>query len=222
MPQPGKGTISGKPSPGRPLSFMSQTETDGAVSVLNLTRELEIMVTDIVDRVDELAHIDPSRVLICIASTRGAGIHGTFAKIHPLRFRGGESSIQIRRGGKLRTLTMPQVTRKGLDMLYVIYFLAPRFFNLPQREKLITIFHELYHISPDFDGDIRRFPGRNYAHGSSRKRYNTAMAGLVDGYLRIRDAALPDFLDLDMTGLRQHYRTIVGRRFTTPRIQIRE
>ncbi len=192
------------------------------MSVLNLTRELEIVVTDIVDRVDELGHIDPSRVLICVASTRGAGIHGTFARIHPLRFQGGEGSIQVRRGGKTRTLTMPQVTRKGMEMLYVIYFLAPRFFNLPQREKLITIFHELYHISPYFDGDIRRFPGRNYAHGSSRKRYNTAMAGLVDSYLRMRDAALPDFLNLDMTGLRQRYRTIVGRRFATPRIQIRE
>lgn len=192
------------------------------MSVLNLTRELEIVVTDIVDRVDELGHIDPSRVLICVASTRGAGIHGTFARIHPLRFQGGEGSIQVRRGGKTRTLTMPQVTRKGMEMLYVIYFLAPRFFNLPQREKLITIFHELYHISPDFDGDIRRFPGRNYAHGSSRKRYNTAMAGLVDSYLRMRAPALPDFLNLDMTGLRQRYQTIVGRRFATPRIQIRE
>ena len=69
-------------------------------------------------------------------------------------------------------------------MLYIVYFLVPRFFNLPLREKLITIFHELYHVSPGFDGDIRRFPGRNYAHGASRKRYNAEMAGLVDGYLR--------------------------------------
>ena len=191
------------------------------MSLLNLTRELEVLVTDIVSRVDTLGHIDPSRVLICVASTRGGGIHGTFAKIHPLRFRGGESSIQVKRGRKTCICTMPTVTHKGVEMLYIVYFLVPRFFNLSLREKLITIFHELYHVSPGFDGDIRRFPGRNYAHGASRKRYNAVMAGLVDEYLRMLDpAAVPDFLQGDMAGLRERYRTIVGRRFPAPKIQI--
>jgi hypothetical protein len=191
------------------------------MSVLNLTRELEALVTDIVSRVDVLGHIDPSRVLICVASTRGGGIHGTFAKIHPLRFRGGESSIQVKRGRRTCICTMPSVTHKGVEMLYIVYFLVPRFFNLPLREKLITIFHELYHVSPGFDGDIRRFPGRNYAHGASRKRYNAVMAELVDEYLRMPDlAAVPDFLQGDMAGLRERYRTIVGRRFPAPKIQI--
>jgi hypothetical protein len=191
------------------------------MSLLNLTRELESLVADIVSRVDVLVHIDPSRLLICVASTRGGGIHGTFAKIHPLRFRGGESSIQVKRGRKTCVCTMPQVTHKGVEMLYIVYFLVPRFFNLPLREKLITIFHELYHVSPGFDGDIRRFPGRNYAHGSSRKRYNAVMAGLVDEYLKMLDpAAVPDFLLGDMAGLRERYRTIVGRRFPAPKIQI--
>lgn len=190
--------------------------------VLNLTRELEVVVTDIVSRVHALGHIDPSRVLICVASTRGGGIHGTFAKIHPLRFRGGESSIQVKRGRKTCICTMPTVTHKGVEMLYIVYFLVPRFFNLPLREKLITIFHELYHISPGFDGDIRRFPGRNYAHGASRKHYNAVMAGLVDEYLRMLDpASVPDFLQGDMAGLRERFRTIVGRRFPAPKIQIR-
>jgi hypothetical protein len=192
------------------------------MSVLNLTRELEAVVTDIVGRVDALGHIDPSRILICVASTRGGGVHGTFAKIHPLRFRGGESSIQVKRGRKTCTCSMPSVTHRGVEMLYIVYFLVPRFFNLPLREKLITIVHELYHVSPGFDGDIRRFPGRNYAHGASRKRYNAVMAGLVDEYLRMADpVAVPDFLLGDMAGLRARYRTVVGRRFPAPKIQIR-
>lgn len=191
------------------------------MSVFNLTRELEALAADITCRVDTLRHIDPARVLICVASTRGSGIQGTFAKIHPLRFRGGDRTLQVKRGRKFCTCTMPSVTHRGLEMLYIIYFLVPRFFDLPLREKLITIFHELYHISPAFDGDIRRFPGRNYAHGSSRKRYNAVMAGLVDEYLRMVDPeGLPDFLRRDMAGLRESCRTIVGRRFPAPKIQI--
>lgn len=190
------------------------------MSLLNLTRELESLVADIVCRVDALRHIDPGRVLICVASTRGSGIHGTFAKIHALRFRGGESSIQVKRGRTTCTCTMPTVTCGGREMLYVVYFLVPRFFDLPLREKLITIFHELYHISPSFDGDIRRFPGKNYAHGSSRKRYNALMAGLVDEYLRVRDPVFPDLLLCDMAGLRERYRTIVGRRLAAPKVRI--
>jgi predicted metallopeptidase len=106
-------------------------------------------------------------------------------------------------------------------MLYIVYFLVPRFFNIPLREKLITVFHELYHISPSFDGDIRRLPGRNYAHGGSRKSYNARMAELVDTYLHTADT--PDvigFLDGDMETLRARYRTIVARRFPTPKISI--
>jgi hypothetical protein len=76
------------------------------------------------------------------------------------------------------------------------------------------------HISPDFDGDIRRFPGKNYAHGSSRKRYNAFMASLVDGYLgRLEDDSLMDFLKGDMAAIRARHRVMVGRRFPAPRLK---
>ncbi|HEY6838555.1 MAG TPA: hypothetical protein VI389_07430, partial [Geobacteraceae bacterium] len=102
-----------------------------------------------------------------------------------------------------------------------IYFLVPRFFNLPLREKLITIFHELYHISPLFDGDLRRFPGKNYAHGSSTRRYNAHMATLVDCYLEhLEGEQLPPFLTATMEELRESYRVIVARRMRAPRVEI--
>jgi hypothetical protein len=111
--------------------------------------------------------------------------------------------MEMRRGLKKVVYSMPDVTYRGIDILYVIYFLVPRFLNLPFREKLITIFHELYHISPEFDGDIRRFPGKNYAHGSSRKRYNALMASFVEGYLgKLEDAGLVAFLEGDMAAIR--------------------
>jgi len=192
------------------------------LSTLNLTRALEELIADITSRVDEFRHIDPSRVLICVSSTRGGGVHGTYAKIHPLRFEGGLSSIEVKRGRRTRVCTLPEVTLGGKEMLYIIYFLVPRFFNLTLREKLVTVFHELFHISPLFDGDIRRFPGRNYAHGGSRKRYNAIMTDMVDVYLRQMEAqALIGFLDGDMETLRARHGVIVGRRFPAPKIHIR-
>ena len=129
--------------------------------------------------------------------------------------------METRRGPKKLTCTMPTITHRGLDVLYMVYFLVPRFLNLSLREKLITIFHELYHISPQFDGDIRRFPGKNYAHGSSRKKYNSLVADLVDGWLQgLEEDALPDFLRRDMEMIRERYRVIVGRKLAAPRIRV--
>lgn len=191
------------------------------MSTFNLTRLLEDLIDDIVARVPELGHIDPARLLICVSSTRGGGIHGTFAKIHPLRFEGGIKSVLVRRGREVCTCTLPEVMVGGREILYIIYFLIPRFLNLPLKEKLVTVFHELYHVSPLFNGDIRRFPGRNYAHGGSRKRYNALMSGMVESYLRmLEDQGLIAFLDGDMAALRSRHPVIVGRRFPAPKIRI--
>jgi predicted metallopeptidase len=106
-------------------------------------------------------------------------------------------------------------------MLYVIYFLVPRFLNLPFREKMITLFHELFHISPEFNGDIRRFPGRNYAHGGSTRKYNARMARLVDGYLStLDDRSMMSFLEGDMEEVRGRFKAIVGRKMEAPQIRL--
>jgi hypothetical protein len=116
---------------------------------------------------------------------------------------------------------MPAIIHRGMDILYVVYFLIPRFLNLSFREKLITLFHELYHISPEFNGDIRRFPGKNYAHGSSTKRYNAYMATLVDSYLeKLETKSLMAFLEGDMAAIRERYQAIVGRKMAAPQIRL--
>lgn len=191
------------------------------MTILNLTLSLEKLVADIVGNVEEFSHIDPLRVMLCVSSTRGGGVHGVYAKIHPLRFAGGVRSMEVKRGRRAALLTMPMIIDRRNEMLYVIYFLVPRFFNLPKREKLVTVFHELYHISPRFDGDIRRFPGRNFAHGSSRKRYNALMEELVATYLSLPGCSgVTDFLDGDLESLRSRYRAVVGRRFPVPKARI--
>ncbi|WP_085814100.1 hypothetical protein [Geoanaerobacter pelophilus] len=190
------------------------------MSTLNLTGELERLIRDITARIPQLQHVMPDRLLVCVSTgrtTRG----GSLAKIHPLRFAGGERSVKARRGRRSVLCTMPTIKHQGEEMLYVIYFLVPRFLELPQREKLITIFHELYHISPACDGDIRRFPGRNYAHGSSTKSYNLLMGKLVDAYLEmIPEHSSLDFLEGDLASLRSRHKAIVGRRLQAPRISI--
>jgi len=106
-------------------------------------------------------------------------------------------------------------------MLYVIYFTLPRFFDRPLRDKLITVFHELYHISPHFDGDIRRFQGRNFAHGGSTRQYNSLMGRFVDEYLLHPDSERHIcFMDCDMSGLRSRHRAVVGRKMPMPRIRV--
>ena len=190
------------------------------MSALNLTGELERLIRDITSRTPELEHIAPEKLLVCVATGR-ASAGGSLAKIHPLRFAGGERTIKSRRGRRSVLCTMPSIKHQGEEMLYVLYFLVPRFLELPFREKLITVFHELYHISPSCDGDIRRFPGRNYAHGSSTKSYNAEMAKLVDAYLeRLPERSALDFLEGNLAALRTRHSAIVARRLQAPRISI--
>jgi hypothetical protein len=191
------------------------------MSTLNLTAELEKLVADIARNIQAFSHLEPERILLCVATCRSGRAQGTFAKIHPLRFPGGAESSSFRRGFRCYRCTMPTIVHQGRSMLYVIYFLLPRFLDRPLREKLVTIFHELYHISPHFDGDIRRFPGRNFAHGGSTRRYNLLMEQLVDEYLQLpgREGQL-HFLEGDMAGLRLRHRAIVGRKLPVPRLVV--
>lgn len=191
------------------------------MTTLNLTAELERLIVDITARHEAFSHVDPSRILVCVNSTRNGSSHGIFAKIHPLRFPSGITVQTVRRGRVTLRCTMPQISHQGREILYVIYFMIPRFLDRPLRDKLITIFHELYHVSPLFDGDIRRFPGRNFAHGGSTKKYNRLMEGFVDEYLRLQGSgSLTAFLEVGMAELRAKHRAIVGRKMVMPKIQV--
>jgi hypothetical protein len=68
-------------------------------------------------------------------------------------------------------------------MLYVLTFCLPRFLDQPFEEKLVTVFHELYHVGPAFDGDLRRHPGRYAVHSHSKDRYDAQMAELAKEYV---------------------------------------
>lgn len=183
-------------------------------AVFDYTHHITLLMEDIIRRCPELSHVDMNRVVAAITASRTGGVHGTYAKIVPLRFEGGVPEVTVRR----RRYRMQTLIHQERELLYVIYFVVPRFIDLDFRRKLSTVFHELYHISPDFNGDIRRFNSRNYAHGSSRKRYNEKMDQLAEVYLRDHpDPELLEFLRHPQSELEKRWGGVTGRRVTQPR-----
>ncbi len=113
---------------------------------------------------------------------------------------------------------MPRIVRDGNLLSYIIYFYSPRFLDLPPVEKLRVIFHELYHISPDFNGDIRRFGKGGSAHGSSKKRFDSRFEGELQEFMKyLIETEHWEFINLDARGLFEKYKKILSCRMKTPR-----
>jgi hypothetical protein len=142
--------------------------------------------------------------------------HGIFASLTPLRFKDGALTAK-RRG---RTYAVQRVcSPDGREMLYVLSFYLPRFQNLDLREKLITILHELWHISPHFNGDIRRHAGRYHAHSHSQCEYDRQMGVLADRWLAAGPPeALWGFLRHDFNRLVAAEGSVMGVKIARPRL----
>lgn len=176
---------------------------------------MERFCEDVCLRHREFRHIDMSRVVVTFAQTRSPVEWGMQAKLTPMRFERGATTQ--RRGGKV--WTVQRLFHKGHEMLYMLTFYLPRFLNLSYSEKLVTVFHELYHISPDFNGDIRRFEGACYMHTGSQAGYDRQMEIFVQQYLRMKaPPALRGFLRYDFQGLRKARGAVVGLRLPIPRL----
>jgi hypothetical protein len=106
--------------------------------------------------------------------------HGIYATLTPMRFAGGQLHT-IRRGKQWGLQRL--YDSSGREMLYILRFYLPRFLDLPFRQKLVTTAHELWHIGPRFDGDLRRFAGRCYAHSGSKENFDAQAGAFVDHYL---------------------------------------
>jgi predicted metallopeptidase len=148
-------------------------------SGFDFTGQMRILCADVAARCEELRHIAMPRILVTFTPSRNRSRYGLQARVTPLRFRHGALT---RRHGS----TDYQVQRyyvNGTEMLYVLTFCLPRFLDQPYREKLVTIFHELYHISPAFDGDLRRHPGRYMVHSHSKSEYDSRMEQMARGYV---------------------------------------
>jgi predicted metallopeptidase len=167
-------------------------------------------------RLEQLRHVDMSRVAVSFSQTRKAGSQGMFAAVTPLRFSGGQMHA-VRRGRRWGIQRL--YGADGREMLYILNFYLPRFLDLPFREKLTTVVHELWHIGPKFDGDVRRLGGRCFAHGSSQKQYDAHTEALLDRWLSLGPPeSLYDFLRLNFRDLTARHGRVFGRRVPTPKL----
>jgi hypothetical protein len=170
---------------------------------------------DIVERVPEFGHVRMEQVAVSFAQTRRRVLHGLQAKLTPLRFEDGR--LITRRGRS--DWTVRRIFHGDVELLYILTFYLPRFFDLPFREKLITVFHELYHISPEFNGDIRRFAGRYHVHSARHDEYDREMGRFADEYMARRPSARHwAFLQHDFQTLVSEHGQVMGMRIPIPRM----
>ena len=163
----------------------------------------------------ELRHVDVNRLLVGATQARSSRAHGLQARVTPLRFHNGRL-IRRRRGVHYQ---VQRYLVGGQEMLYLVTFCLPRFLNQDFDDKFITLFHELYHISPTFDGDLRRHDGRYAIHSHSQRLYDQQMAALARGYLRDgADPKLHAFLRLNFVQLEQRHGSVVGVVVPRPRL----
>ena len=181
----------------------------------DFTLHMRRLCEDMVARLEELRHIDIGLVAVSFSQARKAADCGMYASLTPLRFAGGRRHT-VRRG---RRWTMQRVEEGGREMLYVLNFYLPRFLDLPLEEKLTTVVHELWHIGPRFDGDLRRFGGRCYAHSGSQQEYDAHVKRLVDRWLALGPPApLYDFLRLGFRQLTARHGRVYGRKVPAPKL----
>ncbi len=161
-----------------------------------------------------------------VARNKRSG-YGCLACVSPLRFENGsivtfrDARVYSRDQRGVRILVTQRKYFKaqrvfgenGKELLYIFSIMSPRFLNLKIREKIDTVMHELYHVSPAFNGDVRRFPGRNWQHGN-KKEYDAKAASFSEEWLASDpDPRLYDFLNYNALELLQKYGKVVGSKY---------
>ncbi len=182
----------------------------------DFTAAVRAVCADLTRRLPELQHIDVDRMAVACAQTRKPVAHGLYATLTPMRFEGGTLST-VRHG---RCYTAQRLyDQSGRELLYILRFYLPRFMQVDFLEKLTTVIHELWHVSPEFNGDLRRHEGRCYAHTHSQKQFDDQMRQLAHRYL-----ALPPseetigFLRLSFGELEARHGAVVGLKVPHPKL----
>jgi hypothetical protein len=163
-----------------------------------------------------LAHIDVGQIFVAFSQTRKQTAYGLYASLTPMRF---EDGALVGQRGRHQYTVQRLFTNDGREILYILTFYLPRFMEVSFRDKLTTVFHELWHVSPEFNGDLRRHPGRCYAHSHSQKEYDARMEQLVDRYLALSPPeSLYSFLHLRFRELHARHGRIYGTRVRRPKL----
>jgi len=182
----------------------------------DFTLAMHRLCADMVSRLAELDHIDLERVAISLCQTRKAVPYGIYASLTPLRFEEGalQKKLRGRHYGVDRFCD-----KRGRDYLYILSFYLPRFTNTTWEEKLSTVLHELWHISPEFNGDLRRHDGRYYAHGPSQRDYDAQMDRLAQKWLALGPPEpLYEFLLRSFEELVAEHGKVTGTHWQAPNV----
>lgn len=173
------------------------------------------LLEDMVARTPDLAHVRLPQILIGVLQARNGRPHGLQARVTPLRFPHGR--LQRRRRD-----TVYQVQRYFLgehEFLYLMTFCLPRFQNQSFNDKVITLFHELFHLGPEFNGDLRRHEGRYQLHTHSQRCYDRYMADLARAYLQSKpNPDLHAFLHLSFAQLQHRHGAVAGIVVPRPKV----
>ncbi len=153
---------------------------------------MQDLIKDITQTVDELSYIDPEYVSVGFKRSKDNVNEETWAEVTALDLGDG-AYLQKKEGRVEKYFSSQCLLMNGVPVKYIMDFYVPVFLSLPFREKLVTVFHELYHISPNFDGELRTFKGRAYQHGPSKEKYDKYMEYLCDKYMR-EDREAVEFL----------------------------
>lgn len=182
----------------------------------NFSSHMARLCAHITATVPRLRHVDMDRVAIRFCQVRKRVLHGLQATLTPMRFNDG--ALTTSRMGRQYTVQR-LLARDGREILYLLSFYLPRYLDQPFRQKLITIFHELWHIAPSFNGDLRRQPGRCYAHGPSEHDFDMLSEALAQEWLAQNPSQdIFEFLHEDFRGLLRRHGSVYGLRIRTPRL----
>lgn len=192
--------------------WLSTGPTESAFDFCGHVRRL---LTDIADRCEDLHHVHVPGILIAVTQARNGREHGLQARVTPLRFPGGKL-VRSRRGVPYQ---VQRYFHGEHEFLYLMTFCLPRFQDQDFDAKFITLFHELYHISPAFNGDLRRHAGRYAIHSHSQCAYDKHMSHLARAYLATKpEPELHAFLRLDFGQLVQRHGAVTGVVVPRPKI----
>jgi hypothetical protein len=184
-------------------------------SAFDFSLAMTRLCADIAARLDEFRHIRTEQMVVTFSQARSRVSHGLQAKLTPMRFENG--LLTTRREDSI--WTVERLYDGDREILYILSFYLPRFLDHTFHEKMVTIFHELYHISPLFNGDIRRMEGRYHIHSHSQKEYDFLMETFVERYFALGPPQdLYAFLKPRFRTLHARHGGIVGLRVPIPKL----
>lgn len=180
----------------------------------NITDAFTLIMRDMIERTEEFKLFDINRILVCCSTNRNTSRGGIYGKLVPLKFENGNDIIKH----KGYYYSIPRLTVNNVEILYVVYFYIPKFLDLPAEKKIDVMFHELYHINPDFNGDIRRMGKFKKAHGHSRKCFDEKYQEYAESFFNyIKNTPFIKFLEMDTKSLKNEFPAISYRRMKVPK-----